>query len=1041
VALAALAAVPAAAQGGDAWQPVAPMLTPRRLLAAAGEGGKVYTFGGCGSPCFAPPSHISTFEETRVEMLDPADGSWVVLGPLPAVVFGAGAAAPGNDRIYLAGGFVTGSLLLEYAPATDSWSTRAPLPTPRHGLAVVALGGSVYALGGSDGTAPSAAVERYDPAADRWTPLAPLPTPRVFLAAAASGGKIYAVGGSPDCCGGAATAAVDVYDPATNAWSSAAPMPVAMQVSAAAALNGKVYVFGGFVPGAGAQGATFEYDPAADAWTARAPLRTPRDQAPAVVVDGKAYVTGGSVDCHCRALAVGEKYTPPKVIPPKSPRADLFVTKDDGVGAVAGGDVVRYHIEAGNLGPDPVAGARVRDVFPGDRLADVTWTCAASDGGACGRTAGTGQIDERVDLPVGGSVAYAATGTVLPVTACPAATFLRNTATVAAPAGVREVRPGNDRATDSDALRLAVDLAVKVDVEPSAATAGEDLTIVVTVENKGPDAACGATVRVVLPAALLDPLVRCEAAGGAACGGIAVVAPSSTRGTQVAGTLIADVDLPPGSEVVYRIAGRAARRVTCEPLPPLLVTATVEPPPGVEELDRGDNQATGEAEHLPGEPEVTLELGKSDGVDAAAAGDELTYVIRLDNQGPDALCGAILRDPLPAELTSAAWRCAKATAPACAPAAGGAPAAEVPLAPGEAVVARVSVEPGGAVEVELRGTVACGPTAELRNTATVALADGTVLRESTDVDALACDADLALTKSTAAPHLLAGGAASFTLVARNFGPGPVAGARVRDPVPAGLTGVAWTCSPAPRCDPAAGQGAVDARVDLAAGEAATFTVTGTVAADPPCEIVNLAEIEPPQGIRDPKPGNNLDTVTLTAFPAPPGVQACKTVSGECFEGGVVTYTLRLLNPGPFAQADNPGDELTDTLPPQVALLGATATSGMVGTAGNMVTWNGAVPVLGTVTLEIDARVEEGTLGETVCNQAILATDPDGDGVNDTVVVSDDPGLPGAADETCFRVVTFLAKVPALSPTALAALAALLAAEALLVLGRRRSTPR
>src|SRR5215210_3115322 len=276
-------AEPASAQGDPGeWETLAPMPTPRRLLAAAEEGGAIYTFGGCGSPCFDPPLHTSTFEETRLEVF--AEGSWSVRKPIPAILFGAAAAAR-KGRIYVFGGFVTGSEAYEYDPRLDAWRRKAAMPTPRHGLAAVALKGKVYVLGGSNGSAATGALEVYDPALNSWSRKTPMPTPRVFLAAAAVNGKIYAIGGSPDCCGKGRTDAVEAYDPATDSWSRAAPMPVALQVSAAAVLNGRIYVLGGFIPGSGVQGSTFEYDPKANAWTSKAPMLEPRDQAPAVILD------------------------------------------------------------------------------------------------------------------------------------------------------------------------------------------------------------------------------------------------------------------------------------------------------------------------------------------------------------------------------------------------------------------------------------------------------------------------------------------------------------------------------------------------------------------------------------------------------------------------------------------------------------------------------------------------------------------------------------------------------------------------------------
>ena len=386
----------------DSWSELSSLPTQRRLLAAAAMGGKIYTFGGCGSPCFEPPLHNDTFEETRVEVLDLATGAWSARPPLPAILFGAAAAAPGNGRIYVFGGYLTGNLVLEYDPDTSSWATKSPMPTPRYGLAAVVLDGMVYALGGSG---PSGALEVYDPATDRWSRRAPLPTARVFLAAAALGGKIYALGGSPDAAGGSQSAAVEVYDPAADAWTAAAPLPVAEQLSAAAALNGKIYAFGGFVPGSGVRGATYEYDPAANAWTARSPMPAARDQAPAVVADGLAYVLGGSTDCHCRAVGTTEVYTPPQTPPNPSPPC-VRLTKTDGLTAVAPGEPLAYRIRVTNCSA-AAEEVTVGDAFNQTGLLGGRW-CR---GVGCPPLARE-DLKETLTVAAGAEVLYTITGTV-----------------------------------------------------------------------------------------------------------------------------------------------------------------------------------------------------------------------------------------------------------------------------------------------------------------------------------------------------------------------------------------------------------------------------------------------------------------------------------------------------------------------------------------------------------------------------------------------------------------------------------------------------
>ena len=81
------------------------------------------------------------------------------------------------------------------------------------------------------------------------------------------------------------------------------------------------------------------------------------------------------------------------------------------------------------------------------RSSGATWTCAGAGGGTCSAN-GTGDIDDTVDLPVGGSVTYTLTGTI----DAAAVGSLVNTATVAAPPGVTDPNAGNDAATDADTL-------------------------------------------------------------------------------------------------------------------------------------------------------------------------------------------------------------------------------------------------------------------------------------------------------------------------------------------------------------------------------------------------------------------------------------------------------------------------------------------------------------------------------------------------------------------------------------------------------------
>lgn len=153
-------------------------------------------------------------------------------------------------------------------------------------------------------------------------------------------------------------------------------------------------------------------------------------------------------------------------------------------------------------------------------------------------------------------------------------------------------------------------------------------------------------------------------------------------------------------------------------------------------------------------------------------------------------------------------------------------------------------------------------------------------------------------------------------------------------------------------------------------------------------------------------------VTCPAADAPV-LAATKTVSGTFTPGGSITYVITISNTGTAASADNVGDEFTDVLPGQLTLVNATASAGTavanIGT--RTVTWNGSVAAGGSVTITINATINN-TLG-TVSNQGSVSYDADGNGSNETVLQTDDPGAAGNANATTFAIGGTLQSIPVL----------------------------
>jgi N-acetylneuraminic acid mutarotase len=216
------------------WSPLPPMPTPRGALAAEAVGGKIYVIGGARIPDgMNMPDGLYGGGPTELlgtnEMFDTETNTWKTLRPMPTPRNHHSVAEVGG-KIYAIGGRV-GSCFSngwssnvwvneEYDIASDTWTSRAPMPSARSGTAVAVLNGRIHVLGGEGWIDDFGGVfrtqEAYDPKANRWTRLARMPTPRHGFAAMTVSNKIYAISGVNNA-GGAGTLSVvsvnEIYEP------------------------------------------------------------------------------------------------------------------------------------------------------------------------------------------------------------------------------------------------------------------------------------------------------------------------------------------------------------------------------------------------------------------------------------------------------------------------------------------------------------------------------------------------------------------------------------------------------------------------------------------------------------------------------------------------------------------------------------------------------------------------------------------------------------------------------------------------------------
>jgi N-acetylneuraminic acid mutarotase len=234
----------------------------------------------------------------------------------------------------------------EYDPATNTWSFKASMPTPRDYFGVAICNGKIYCIGGMTPTAITAVNEVYDPASDTWETKTPMPAIGYWLNTLTVDGKIYVIKAFNND-------AIQVYDPATDSWTEKAPMPHQILGSASVVLDNKIYLIdkSGYIQiydpttdgwktgaqspitedsavGCATSGSnapkriyffdetgTYIYDPVSDKWSNGTSLPTPRGYAGVAVVDDLFYVVGGETFPPegvgtMSPTAANEQYTP-----------------------------------------------------------------------------------------------------------------------------------------------------------------------------------------------------------------------------------------------------------------------------------------------------------------------------------------------------------------------------------------------------------------------------------------------------------------------------------------------------------------------------------------------------------------------------------------------------------------------------------------------------------------------------------------------------------------------------------------------------------
>lgn len=312
---------------GGFWTQKESMHQARGALGVEAVNGKIYAIGGCTKNGSYSQYPITGFVGTNEEY-NPSTDTWILKTSMPTPRSNFAIAACKN-KIYCIGGIIgyklddnyhlfnvslTSGANEVYDPATDTWETKAPMPTAGSNMIANVVNDKIYIF---DGTANWV----YDPASESWSTKAPAPIQVGGYPSAVVDNKIYVISNySP----------VQIYDTLTDSWSQGTRSPRLDPNGLASATTGifapkRIYLFAvaqyGWVPygysdiTGPSRRTNFIYNPETDRWSAGTIIPTFRADFGVAEVNDKLYAVGGYVyeDLYGNSVkisAVNEEYTP-----------------------------------------------------------------------------------------------------------------------------------------------------------------------------------------------------------------------------------------------------------------------------------------------------------------------------------------------------------------------------------------------------------------------------------------------------------------------------------------------------------------------------------------------------------------------------------------------------------------------------------------------------------------------------------------------------------------------------------------------------------
>ncbi len=455
------------------------------------------------------------------------------------------------------------------------------------------------------------------------------------------------------------------------------------------------------------------------------------------------------------------------------------------------------------------------------------------------------------------------------------------------------------------------DVSVTETTAAGTVLAGNTLAYSITVSNAGPSDAQTVVLSDVVPANTTF-VSDAQTSGPAfsltspAAGGTGTI--SGTIGTLAAGAsasfsvvVLVSASTPSGATVVN----------TAD-----VTTATTDP-------NLGNNSQTTTTDVL---TQADVSVTETTAAGPVFAGNTLAYAITVLNAGPSDAQTVVLSDVVPANTTFLS--AAQTSGPAfvlTSPAAGGTGTTSGTIG---------TLAAGAVANFTVVVLVSASTPSGLSvvNTADVAAAttDPNLANNSQTITTnVLTQADVSVTKTTAAGPVLAGNTLAYTITVLNAGPSDAQTVALSDVVPAYTTFVSNAQTSGPTFSltgPAAGgTGTIGGTIaTLAAGASANFTVMLLVLPSTPsgATVVNTADVT--AATTDPNLANNSQTVSTGVLTQADVSVTKTTAAGPVLAGDTLAYAITVLNAGP---SDAQTVALSDVVPAYTTFVSDAQTSG------------------------------------------------------------------------------------------------------------------